>query len=140
MLDIKFIIDNPELVKEGLAKKGYTPEQIDIDALIALHKDVNKLKTSTQALAEEKNRLSNSIKSASADERPAIIAKSREIGEELKKEQEQLTEEQQKYDSIMWRMPNLPSPESPVAPDESAMSSSKKSANRQNLISRPKTM
>ena len=131
MLDIKFIIDNPELVKEGLAKKGYTPEQIDIDALIALHKDVNKLKTSTQALAEEKNRLSNSIKSASADERPAIIAKSREIGEELKKEQEQLTEEQQKYDSIMWRMPNLPSP---------AMSSSKKSANRQNLISRPKTM
>lgn len=44
MLDIKFIIDNPELVKEGLAKKGYTPEQIDIDALIALHKDVNKLK------------------------------------------------------------------------------------------------
>lgn len=119
MLDIKFIIDNPELVKEGLAKKGYTPEQIDIDALIALHKDVNKLKTSTQALAEEKNRLSNSIKSASADERPAIIAKSREIGEELKKEQEQLTEEQQKYDSIMWRMPNLPSPESPVAPDES---------------------
>ena len=63
MLDIKFIIDNPELVKEGLAKKGYTPEQIDIDALIALHKDVNKLKTSTQALAEEKNRLSNSIKS-----------------------------------------------------------------------------
>lgn len=54
MLDIKFIIDNPELVKEGLAKKGYTPEQIDIDALIALHKDVNKLKTSTQALAEEK--------------------------------------------------------------------------------------
>lgn len=85
MLDIKFIIDNPELVKEGLAKKGYTPEQIDIDALIALHKDVNKLKTSTQALAEEKNRLSNSIKSASADERPAIIAKSREIGEELKK-------------------------------------------------------
>ena len=140
MLDIKFIIDNPELVKEGLAKKGYTPEQIDIDALIALHKDVNKLKTSTQALAEEKNRLSNSIKSASADERPAIIAKSREIGEELKKEQEQLTEEQQKYDSIMWRMPisrvrNHPSPRT-----SPAMSSSKKSANRQNLISRPKTM
>ena len=28
MLDIKFIIDNPELVKEGLAKKGYTPEPV----------------------------------------------------------------------------------------------------------------
>ena len=118
MLDIKFIAENKELVKEGLAKKGYTAEQIDIDALLALYKDVNKLKTSTQALAEEKNRLSNSIKSASAEERPAIIAKSKELGEELKKEQEQLSEEQQKFDNIMWRMPNLPSPESPVAPDE----------------------
>ena len=119
MLDIKFIIENPETVKEGLAKKGYTKEQIDIDGLIALHKDVNKLKTSTQTLAEEKNKLSNSIKSASNDDRPAIIAKSKEIGEELKKEQELLTEEQKKYDNIMWRMPNLPSPESPVGPDES---------------------
>lgn len=119
MLDIKFIIENEQLVKDGLAKKGYTAEQIDIDALIALHKDVNKLKTSTQALAEEKNRLSNSIKSASPADRPNIIAKSREIGEELKKEQEQLAEEQQKYDDIMWHMPNLPSPESPVGPDES---------------------
>ena len=94
MLDIKFIAENKELVKEGLAKKGYTAEQINIDALLALYKDVNKLKTSTQALAEEKNRLSNSIKSASAEERPAIIAKSKELGEQLKKEQEQLAEEQ----------------------------------------------
>ena len=79
MLDIKFIIENPTLVKEGLQKKGYTQEQIDIDALIALHSEVNKLKTSTQALAEEKNRLSNSIKSATPEDRPNIIAKSKTI-------------------------------------------------------------
>ena len=119
MLDIKFIIENTNLVKEGLAKKGYTADEIDVDGLISLYKDVNKLKTSSQALAEEKNRLSNSIKSASAEDRPAIIAKSKEIGEQLKKEQELLAEEQQKYDNIMWRMPNLPSAESPVGPDES---------------------
>lgn len=119
MLDIKFIIENTELVKEGLAKKGYTKQEIDIDALIALHKDVNKLKTSSQTLAEEKNRLSNSIKSASPAERPAIIAKSKEVGEELKKEQELLETEQKKFDDIMWRLPNIPCPESPVGPDDS---------------------
>lgn len=119
MLDIKFIIDNADLVKDGLAKKGYTPKEVDVDALIALHKDVNKLKTSSQALAEEKNRLSNTIKSASADERPSIIAKSKEIGEELKKQQELLETEQKKFDDMMWRMPNLPCPESPVGPDDS---------------------
>ena len=117
MLDIKFIIENKEKVKEGLAKKGYT--NIDIDGLIALHLDINKLKTSSQALAEEKNRLSNSIKSASAEERPNIIAKSKQLGEELKVEQEKLAAEQEKFDYVMLRLPNLPSPESPVGKDDS---------------------
>ncbi len=119
MLDIKYIAENPEVIKEGLAKKGYTKEDIDIDALIALYKDINKLKTSSQALSEEKNKLSNSIKSASTEERPNIIAKSKKIGEELKVEQEKLAAEQEKYDNVMWRMPNMPSPESPVGKDDS---------------------
>ena len=119
MLDIKYIAENPEVIKAGLAKKGYSKEDIDVDALIALYKDINKLKTSSQALSEEKNKLSNSIKSASAEERPNIIAKSKQIGEELKVEQEKLAAEQEKYDNIMWRMPNMPSPESPVGKDDS---------------------
>ena len=119
MFDIKYIMENPEAIKEGMAKKGYTQKDIDVDALIALYKDIAKLKTSSQALSEEKNKLSNSIKSASAEERPAIIAKSKAIGEELKIELDKLDVEQKKYDEIMWRMPNMPSPDCPVGPDES---------------------
>lgn len=120
MLDIKYIAENPDVIKDGLAKKGYSKDVIDIDALIALYKDINKLKTSSQSLSEEKNKLSNSIKSASAEERPAIIAKSKALGEELKVEQEKLAAEQAKFDDIMLRMPNMPSAESPVGPDDSA--------------------
>lgn len=119
MFDIKYIMENPEAIKEGMAKKGYTQKDIDVDALIALYKDIAKLKTSSQALSEEKNKLSNSIKSASAEERLAIIAKSKAIGEELKIELDKLDVEQKKYDEIMWRMPNMPSPDCPVGPDES---------------------
>ena len=119
MFDIKFIIENTDLVKEGIAKKGYTKEDLDIDALIALYKDINKLKTSSQALAEEKNKLSNSIKSAAPEDRAAIIAKSKSIGEEFKSEQEKLATEQEKFNLMMLKMPNLPSPESPVGPDDS---------------------
>ena len=118
MLDIKFIIENKELVKEGLRKKGYE-KIINVDDLIALHSAITRLKTSSQAKAEEKNKLSNSIKSASAEERPAIIAKSKALGEELKKELDELSAEQKKYDEIMLRMPNMPSPDCPVGPDES---------------------
>lgn len=119
MLDIKYIAENLAEIKEGLAKKGYTQDVIDVDALVALHKDINKLKTSSQALSEEKNKLSNSIKTASAEERPAIIAKSKALGEELKVELEKLAAEQAKFDDIMLRMPNMPSPESPVGKDDS---------------------
>lgn len=119
MLDIKFIAENPEIIKDGLAKKGYSPDAIDVDALIALYKDINKLKTSSQALSEEKNRLSNSIKSATTEERPQIIAKSKQLGEELKVELEKLAAEQEKFDDIMLRMPNMPSAESPVGKDDS---------------------
>ncbi len=117
MLDIKFIIDNTDYVKDCLAKKGFNPE--NVENLVSSYLELNKLKTSSQALAEEKNKLSASIKSASNEERPAIIAKSREIGDELKKEQEQLAELQNKFDDLMLRMPNYPSPNCPCGPDES---------------------
>lgn len=119
MLDIKFIIANKELVREGLAKKGYA-KVINVDDLENMYLEINKLKTSSQAMSEEKNRLSNSIKIANAEDRPNIIAKSKEIGEELKKELENLDKLQAEFELIMLRMPNLPSPESPEGPDDSA--------------------
>lgn len=118
MPDIKFIVENADFVKEGLAKKGYTSQDLDVDVLINLHREITALKTLSQGLAEEKNKLSNSIKSAPADERPNIIARSKEIGEKFKQEQEALDAKQKDFDLMMLKMPNLPSPESPVGPDE----------------------
>ena len=117
MLDIKFIVENKDYVKESLGKKGFAAE--NVDNLISTYLAMNKLKTSSQALAEEKNKLSASIKSASAEERPAIIAQSREIGDELKKEQEELTKIEADFELQMLRMPNYPSQDCPVGPDES---------------------
>ena len=117
MLDIKFIVENTDYVKESLGKKGFAPE--NVDKLISTYLEMNKLKTSSQALAEEKNKLSASIKSASAEERPSIIAKSREIGEGLKKEQEELSKIEADFELQMLKMPNYPSKDCPVGPDES---------------------
>ena len=118
MLDIKFIVDNVDWVKSSLGKKGFPAEKVD--ELVQTFYDMNKLKTSSQALAEEKNKLSNSIKSASNEERPAIIAKSKEVGEQFKAEQEKLSELEAKFNDMMLRMPNYPSEDSPEGPDDSA--------------------
>ncbi len=119
MPDIKFIIENKALVQEGLNKKGYTKEDLDLDALIGLHKQITALKTSSQSLAEEKNKLSAQIKSASSEERPQIIAKSKEIGELFKSQEQELLKLQDDFDLLMLKMPNLPSPQSPVGKDDS---------------------
>ena len=119
MPDIKFIIENKDFVEKGLAKKGYTKEDLDIDFLIELHKKITMLKTSSQALAEEKNKLSAQIKSASNEERPAIIAKSKALGEEFKLQEQELLKLQADFDLLMLKFPNLPSPESPVGKDDS---------------------
>lgn len=116
MLDIKFIADNTKWVKNSLGKKGFPAEKVD--ELLKVYYDMNKLKTSSQALAEEKNKLTYSIKSASNEERPAIIAKSKKIGEQFKAEQEQLSVMEAKFNDLMLRMPNYPSEESPEGPDE----------------------
>ena len=118
MLDIKFICDNTDRVKQSLGKKGFPAEKVD--ELVNAYLDLNKLKTATQALAEEKNKLSNAIKSAPAEEKAAIIAKSKAIGEEMKKDQARLDEAQAKFDDMILRMPNYPSDDCPVGPDESA--------------------
>lgn len=116
MLDIKFILENKEAVETGLKKKGIT--NIDVLSLISLHLDINKLKTSSQAKAEEKNRLSNLIKNAPAEDRHAIINDSKILGEKIKAEQEELIVLQKQFDDMMLRMPNLPSEDAPVGESE----------------------
>ncbi|MBR3677180.1 MAG: serine--tRNA ligase [Alphaproteobacteria bacterium] len=118
MLDIKFIADNTDWVKQSLGRKGFSAEKVD--ELLNTFYEMNKLKTSSQALAEEKNKLSNSIKSASNEDRPAIIAKSKAVGEEFKAEQEKLAALEAQFNDMMLRMPNYPSLESPDGPDDTA--------------------
>ena len=119
MPDIKFIIENKDFVQNEFAKKGYTKEDLDLDELILLHGKITALKTSSQALSEEKNKLSNLIKSASPDERPLIIAKSKALGEELRQEQDALENLQAQFDVMMLKVPNLPSPDAPIGKDDS---------------------
>ena len=118
MLDIKYIVENTEDAKKSLAKKGF--DGANIDKLLATYQALNKIKTSAQAKAEEKNKLSNAIKSAPAEEKASIIAKSKEIGEAMKLEQAELDKIQAEFDDMLLRLPNYPSEDCPVGPDESA--------------------
>lgn len=117
MPDIKYIVEHVDEVKKSLGRKGY--EAAKIDALINQYKELNKLKTAVQAGSEEKNKLSNAIKSAPAEEKAAIIAKSKQIGEEMKEKQVELDKAQAEYDLMMLGLPNMPSADCPDGKDDS---------------------
>ena len=58
MLDIKFIRENPEIVRNACAKKGFADNTNEI---LALDMRVRALKTETQKKTAYKNRLSEKI-------------------------------------------------------------------------------
>lgn len=106
MLDIKFIRENKDVVAAAIKNKN---RKVDLDELIALH---DKKKAAVLAL-DELNRKRNEA------------AKSRDAvrGAELKKQSEQLAKDQtdteKAFLSLMLLVPNIPSLDTPIGPDES---------------------
>ena len=85
MLDIKFIRENKDVVKNACAVKNF-PDVVD--ELLALDVRVRELKTITQTKTAEKNKITKEIPTAT-DKAP-LIAKSKEISEEIKNKIESL--------------------------------------------------
>ena len=61
MLDIKFIRENPDVIKNACAVKGITDHT---DEILALDVRVRELKTITQSKTAEKNKITREIPTA----------------------------------------------------------------------------
>lgn len=115
MLDIKYVKENPDVVKNACKVKGF---ECDIDRLIELEEIVRASSTKIQELQAEKNALSAQIKSASNDERPAIIEASKKVGEDIKKLEEDGTPLKDEYKELMLSVPQIPSKDMPIGKGE----------------------
>lgn len=116
MLDIKFIRENPELIKEAARKKKV---ELDVDGLITIDQVRLEKLSIVESLRAEQNIVSDKIPSASADERADLIAKMTILKEDLKKNEDELREIMTQWTHLMLRVPNIPSPDTPEGPDES---------------------
>ncbi len=114
MLDIKFIRENPEIVKNAATAKGFTDYT---DEIIALDARVRELKTITQTKTAKKNRITREIPSAT--DRAALIAESKKISDEIAADEAELKEAESKLDDLLHRVPQIPSADAPVGPDDS---------------------
>ncbi len=114
MLDIKFIRENPDIVKNACRVKGFDDH---IDELLALDARVRELKTATQTMTAEKNKITREIPTAS-DKAP-LIARSKEIANEIAADMAELADKEDKLNDLMHRVPQIPDASAPIGPDDS---------------------
>ncbi len=115
MLDIKFIRENVDRVKESTKNKN---KDIDIDRLLELDETRRKLMTQLDDARAEQNKASTEIAKASdADRQKMIDAVSglKENVQSLEKELEPIVEE---FNALLYSIPNVTDPKMPVGVDE----------------------
>ena len=119
MLDIKFIKENVQAVKQAVQNKKVQPK-VDVDELIKTHEEVRELEDEAIAARTMQNELTDKIKFAKDDEERKIsIQEATSIKEEFKSKENSLKELQEKFMQMMLLVPNVTSPEMPVGKDDS---------------------
>ena len=117
MLDIQLLRSNIEEVATRLAARGYT---LDVDAFNTLEAERKFLQTRMQELQSKRNTVSKQIGIAkkNGEDVSAIMAEVANLGDELKAAEEGFAGVQQKLDSWLMSIPNLPHASVPAGKDE----------------------
>ena len=123
MLDIKFVRENPEIVKENIKKKFQDEKLPLVDEVIALDKKIRDLKGEAETLRASRNTLSKQIgalmaqkKIEEANEIKAQVSRNNERIVELENEQKPLEEQLLKK---MYIIPNIIDKSVPIGEDDS---------------------
>ena len=123
MLDIKFVRENPDKVKENIKKKFQDKKLPLVDEVIELDKDLRELKLEGDNLRGERNTVSNEIgalmREKKKDEAEKKKERVREINErvaEIEKEEEEKSAELKKR---MMVIPNIIDDSVPIGKDDS---------------------
>lgn len=106
MLDIKFIRDNSDIVKEAVRKKRLS---VDIDELLRLDDARKELQQTYDAHRAKQNEASQRIASAPTPEaRQQAIDSVQSVKSELQKAEEELKTTLQAWQKLMVQVPNVP--------------------------------
>jgi seryl-tRNA synthetase len=135
MLDLKFIRENPQLIKDAVRLKRVS---LDVDDLLRADQELLSLKKKTQALNEEKNANAKKMKGAKPEERDSIIGRGREIGSEIEALKPATDLAEKRLLELMYLVPMMPSPDSPIGPDESGNVEVKKWGKKPEFTFKPK--
>jgi len=118
MIDLRFIREHPDEVKEALVKLN---TEAPIDEILALDARRRELLRQVEELKHQRNVTSKQIgRMKDQAERQALIQEMRRVGDRIDALDARVREVEEQLNARLLEVPNLPRPDVPVGPDESA--------------------
>lgn len=123
MIDIKFLRENPDVVKQNIKNKFQEQKLPLVDEVIELDKESRAVKQEADNLRSERNKSSKQIGALMAqgkkEEAEAMKQKVKESGDRLTELEAKEAELQEKVKKIMMVIPNIIDPSVPIGKDDS---------------------
>jgi len=121
MLDIKFIRENPDKVKENIKKKFQEDKIKKVDELLEKDKEYRKLLQDSEKLRAERNKLTSEINQLKKQGKDIsdLVKKAKELPGKIKEAEDRKNNLNYEIKEIMLIIPNIISKDSPIGKDES---------------------
>lgn len=116
MIDLKFLLQNPGLVRQNNLNRGVPA---DVDAVLKLAEERLAEIAATDEIRAAMNKNAAASAGADAATREPLVAEGRSLKEKLKEKQARLSEVEEELERLLRSFPNILRDDVPVAGDES---------------------
>jgi len=109
MLDIKFIRENPDIVRENIKKKFQDEKIVKLDEILKKDKKYRELLQESEKLRHERNKVTQDISAAkkSGKDTSSLLKKAKNIPEKIKKVEETQNKLKDEIKEILYIIPNI---------------------------------
>jgi seryl-tRNA synthetase len=116
MIDIKFLRENPNVVRASQKGRGENVELVD--QIIAIDEIKRAAVSEFETLRQEQNLLSKSVGAAKGDEKAALLANAKELADKVKAADAKRSEIEEKAKTLLLQLSNLLDTEAPIGGEE----------------------
>ena len=116
MIDIKFLRDNPDVVRAS--QKGRGEDVTIVDRVLAVDEIRRAALSEFETLRAEQNALSKSVGAAKGDEKTALLENSKSLAEKVKAADAKRSEVEAEANALVMQLSNLLDPEAPIGGEE----------------------
>jgi len=119
VLDLKFVRNNPDVIKAALEKRQ---SALNLDEFLLQEEERRKVLFEVENLKAQRNSVSEEVgrRKKNKEDAESLILEMRAVGQSIKNLEEILTAIDQKIEAVLYEIPNIPHESVPVGQDDSA--------------------